>query len=279
METIIRNPYAPGKHFKLKLEKSFTVLQLKEKLRQDYDSHPPVKKQRIVHNGRLLSDSVRLEEITNGPALVLHLVVKGLTLDSIVTPSYSGTPFPVYTQYIPQFSVTSNGHGVKKHKLVKKVKLEDMQSREPAETAKRAPHRSAASPRESKTDVAQQLDAKSGERPQAQPNRYINLKLAAKLLVLIFLFGQDGDSTRLFMLCFAAVITYIHQMGFLWNAIPRQFAPNGIPEARQPAPMEAVDTRRGRTGTARPLSAVSYVERFIVGFFASLIPSWRPHVS
>ena len=69
-------------------------------------------------------------------------------------------------------------------------------------------------------------EEKGNTNRQSCIRRFINVKLAAKLLVLIFLFGQgppfsslffvlippfasDGDSTRLFMLCFAAMITYM----------------------------------------------------------------------
>jgi len=114
--------------------------------------------------------------------------------------------------------------------------------------------------------------------------RFINLKLAAKLLILIFLFGQDGDSTRLFMLCFAAMITYIHQMGFFWNAAGGAAnQENGALQAggggagaqfeqnQQPATSRPEENQPPASPTM-----ITYVERFIVGFFASLIPSWRP---
>lgn len=103
-----------------------------------------------------------------------------------------------------------------------------------------------------------------------------DFKLMLKLAILVAFFAQDGDRKRLTMLCAAAVFTYMYQVGIL-GFLFRGPAPGagrvnrGVAAAPRRAPLVPP-----RVDEPRQLTILICIERFIVGFFASLLPSWTP---
>jgi hypothetical protein len=115
----------------------------------------------------------------------------------------------------------------------------------------------------------------------------LRIQLLIKLAVFVSLFAQDGNRMRLWALIVFAVLVYLYQV--LWNDPVRadrdhardEGADDGDEEMweqlRAAEAAEAADARRNAdVAQQQPAGFVKNVERFVVGLFASLIPSWQP---
>mmetsp|Transcript_29234 Transcript_29234/g.56943 ORF Transcript_29234/g.56943 Transcript_29234/m.56943 type:complete len:299 (-) Transcript_29234:112-1008(-) len=290
---IIKNPYAPGRDWAVKVGTDACVFDVKEKISREYEPKPCLEEQRILHNGRLLQDDFKLANlcISGENLVVFHLIIKGERFKSpsfdfmrpppaqsmafhpgAFVPAYRVPAMP-YQQFYPLYNPSMELGGIVKPMSNSSFIASHIEEKSEREEV----------PRSQASESKNSPEEEKGTRTRPSCiRRFVNVKLAAKLLILILLFGQDGDSTRLFMLCFAAVITYIHQMGFLWNAVGAAANRGNVPfdGGVVGAPAE----QHQQQAAARPAenqppaspTMITYVERFIVGFFASLIPSWRP---
>lgn len=263
-------------------------------LSHECKSRPVIHDQQIVHYGRLLKDDSRLGSIPleGFQPLVLHLIVKGDTLRGIPNSSHYNSPgyanshiapvisLPSMVQAIPVFptcaapTISSNPF----HQIsTTTVNLGPSANLNPSPENENQHHHHHHHINRAHNEDQQPVEQPPPARRPVWFASFINLKLVAKLLVLIFLFGQDGDSTRLIMLSVAAVITYLYHIGFFWYilGISRNPQNRGNP-INANIPQNNDDVGGANTNQPQNLSYIACVERFIVGFFASLIPSWRP---
>jgi hypothetical protein len=87
--------------------------------------------------------------------------------------------------------------------------------------------------------------------------RYFRFTLMLRFIFFVTVFGRGGDSWKFGIISFLALVTYLYQVGvFTWR---RQ-------AGQQPT----------RQVLRRGFGPVMYLEKFIVGFFASLVPNWQP---
>lgn len=145
--------------------------------------------------------------------------------------------------------------------------------------------------------------------------RYVDIRLLLKFLLLYVLFSQDGDWERSVILAIASIAAYLYQIGAFRrggppenphleeeeeelaeiaaaeqqhahavnNQMPQRNNNDRNPHAQAggdlgPVGVVGVDVGVGGAGGADflPQSLVVNIEKFIVGFFASLVPTWRP---
>jgi len=272
MKLLVKNPYAPGNDIPLEMPGKCTVLELKEVLSRECDSHPGIENQYIVLNGRLLRDDLCLQKFANqgNVPVIIHLIVKG---DEFRAESIRS--FPIYSA--PYFSSSSQGSlsGPTLYPYMG-FSMAPVQSPYAPSDPFNAVRCTGAVELENNDVATREQPDSNAERKEAaavepQPQRgwlqrYVNFQLAGKLLVLIFLFGQDGDSRRLFMLCFAAIITYIHHMGILYRALGFRRGGNA---ARDRNVGDAIDDQnpvpnrnRSQEIQLQSLSYLTCIERF-----------------
>jgi hypothetical protein len=145
--------------------------------------------------------------------------------------------------------------------------------------------------------------------------RYLDLRLLLKFAVLVVLVSQDGDWQRTMVFVVASIVAYLYQIGAFRREGPQAQAAaagaNGAAGAggnrerfddedddlgdfqgqrgfggQQVPPREAdmaAQQQQAQAGGAAavvvapaPQGLVVNVEKFIVGFFASLVPTWQP---
>lgn len=277
-----------------------TVFQLKEKISKDYRGNPTLTDQRILHQGRLLRDSFKIKDaqLSVHHAIVLHLMIRGdsYRCDNAARGSKPAlenlgiNPFvPLMTNQATHFPHPYLGQIGPTQPIIQytnplatTVAYSASMHPDPNQFQNSIPEQNGPVP---------QPDGQVDEKKvQLEPERtwvqrYVNIKLAAKLMVLIILFGQDGNRTRLLVLCAVAVITYFYQVGFLSYIFGapnrgRVVEGNGVPDIPQAAEQDQNVQNGGGVAdnpiVRRETSTIMYIERFIVGFFASLIPSWTP---
>ena len=145
--------------------------------------------------------------------------------------------------------------------------------------------------------------------------RYLDLRLLLKFAVLVVLVSQDGDWQRTMVFVVVSIVAYLYQIGAFRRGGPPAPAAaagaNGVVGAggnrerfddeddevgdfqgergfggQQMPPREAdmaAQQQQAQAGgaaavvvAAAPQGLVVNVEKFIVGFFASLVPTWQP---
>eukprot|EP00466_Bigelowiella_natans_P012300 jgi/Bigna1/86020/estExt_fgenesh1_pg.C_70274 len=224
---VVKNLFGPAEDIMLEVKKDMTVLGLKEMLSHECKSRPVIHDQQIVHYGRLLKDDSHLGSIPleGFQPLVLHLIVKGDTLRGILNSSHYNSPgyanshiapvisLPSMVQAIPVFptcaapTISSNPF----HQIsTTAVNLGPSANLNPSPENENQHHHHHHHINRVHDEDQQPVEQPPPARRPVWFASFINLKLVGKLLVLIFLFGQDGDSTRLIMLSVAAVITYLY---------------------------------------------------------------------
>ncbi|KAI0557363.1 Ubiquitin [Gracilaria domingensis] len=116
----------------------------------------------------------------------------------------------------------------------------------------------------------------------------INWALIAKLFLLVYVLGHEGNSGRLYSLIIAAMGIYLWQTGHLgWlrrvinTALPnpRRLIENLFPQQpEQPGLSEdAPRSPRARQNPyGYPALVLSFVYSFLYGFVCSLLPAWNP---
>eukprot|EP00743_Colponemidia_sp_Colp-15_P004398 GILK01004743.1.p1 GENE.GILK01004743.1~~GILK01004743.1.p1 ORF type:complete len:375 (+),score=45.94 GILK01004743.1:66-1127(+) len=127
------------------------------------------------------------------------------------------------------------------------------------------------------------------ERPQGL---MMHVKLISRLLLLLFLLGQDASYSRLAVLVVGACFIYLYQVGVLaWltNHQPdnRHVHPQAVINQNlnnlnnndngDPSQTETVEARSA-SGPSNGSSILRVVSDFCSGFVSSLLPSWRPPV-
>eukprot|EP00455_Lapot_gusevi_P048565 TRINITY_DN672_c0_g3_i2.p1 TRINITY_DN672_c0_g3~~TRINITY_DN672_c0_g3_i2.p1 ORF type:complete len:165 (-),score=25.78 TRINITY_DN672_c0_g3_i2:37-480(-) len=124
--------------------------------------------------------------------------------------------------------------------------------------------------------VEDQAAQPAGAPPQPARRSYINLRLIAHLVLVVFLFSQEGEPTRTVVLAIMAAFYYLYQVGLLGGNQARPAGLGDDDEDVDPAVVEEFNRRQ--EAAARPIEGglLKNMERFVVGLFCSLFPSWQP---
>eukprot|EP00954_Amorphochlora_amoebiformis_P027734 1387450-Amorphochlora_amoeboformis.AAC.1 len=173
LDVLIKNPFDPKSPRKLQIDRRSSVLDLKKKLSKDSPNHPTLESQRLVLHGLLLPDSflLRKAQFHDQQPILLHLFLKqvpGVSKSTLGPPV--STSFGGYTS-TPSFMAVplSHVHAVGMHQ---------------------APNPMPPQPVAEDIPEPERIVPVVVEERRFWMQRYINIKLAAKLLILIFLFGQ-----------------------------------------------------------------------------------------
>ncbi|GAQ81318.1 hypothetical protein KFL_000770110 [Klebsormidium nitens] len=111
VELLVRNPSASfSKDLKLKISPTATIQALKDRLKEEYDGHPPPAQQKLIISGQIVKDNQLLKDVLKHANLaepqVVHLVIAGPKPDgsSSSTPPEPATAAPTQTPPAPRFA-------------------------------------------------------------------------------------------------------------------------------------------------------------------------------
>jgi hypothetical protein len=106
-------------------------------------------------------------------------------------------------------------------------------------------------------------------------SKYFRVRVMLKLVVLVVMMGYDQDPRQLTIMCGLAVLIYIWQVRIIHDIFSCcGFAFGGDANVNaQPAQQQQ---QQPRIVIVHEDSVIKNLERFVVGFFASLAPEWHP---
>ncbi|ELR24191.1 ubiquitin family protein [Acanthamoeba castellanii str. Neff] len=267
---VVKNAGQPD--FPLELSDSGTVGDLKDELQRSYPSHPTPAQQKLIFAGRLLND---------GSQIISHLITasKDIRRSAPAAQQHAPQQLPPYAQPHPRFVP---GNGV-------------------------APPAAFVRPQFVPAAAPPQVAPAAAPRPPAGPGILgrQNWALLVKLVVIIYILSQGGDSLRLSILSFGAFLVYLYQMGLFPRLnrraaaaapVAQQAPPAAVPERAPaaeaegdaPAPREADEPAAAPAAAAATTGSEAQarqpaqgglwreMENLFLPFVYSLIPTWQP---
>ncbi len=113
--------------------------------------------------------------------------------------------------------------------------------------------------------------------------RYIQPEIMVKFVVMVLIFGQGSKITDLWAIVSIALVAYLHEVGLIADLFApvirrvgawirgREHVPAAVAPAAGPEPGHGAPA-----GPPARLGRLELLERFLVGFIASLLPWWEP---
>ena len=259
-KVVVANVYSGGATVKLDLPASTTIGGLKSRLSESFAERPSPKEQRLIYCGKICDEDETLRDVLRdlSSPQTFHLV---LCKERRPSPPQREEPpaAPPVVDEIPP--------------LVDDDEEEDDDFDEMYEEALRNGGWNTTQPRFSTRLLA------VVRRTAAHPIiAAFDFKLLAKLVAVVALLGHEGTRSRIAMLSFMAALAFLLQTGIARIALATILPTR--PLAR-PSSGALTNAAFGRVVSldAQPHSLSYDVPLFILSFFLSLAPAWRPVVS
>ncbi|PRP88783.1 homocysteine-responsive endoplasmic reticulum-resident ubiquitin-like domain member 1 protein-like [Planoprotostelium fungivorum] len=225
------------------------ILHFKQRLSEQYPSRPNVTQIKLVHAGKLLQDNQLLSQIFSNNDLSktqsIHAVISRTE-----TETTSNNATTINREADGQRIIPEEPYGLRN-------RFQPAQVQEEMQQVPQAQHQ--AHQHEQHQPAFPNIENGNEEGREDGSTLWTLIKLA----FVVFIFSQGGGSSRLFILCFCALVIFLVQTGRL-----RLFTqiPFNIPK---PTNVQPNDTQGEQGGI------LFEIKSLVIPFFFSLFPNWQ----